>query len=108
MVKTVFLAAAALALLTSTSLSAHAASQPQPQLVEASASVVAEAALVSLNTADVETLTRELNGIGATKAKAIVAYREAHGPFGSVDELLEVKGIGAAILEKNRAKLSLN
>tara|TARA_R100000541_G_scaffold2171_6_gene8123 strand:+ start:43298 stop:43519 length:222 start_codon:yes stop_codon:yes gene_type:complete len=65
-----------------------------------------QVAPININSADAETLTRELKGIGATKAKAIVAYRDAHGPFSSIDQLLEVKGIGAATLEKNRAKLS--
>lgn len=60
-----------------------------------------------LNTADAQTLTRELKGIGASKARAIVAYREEHGPFSSLDELLEVKGIGVSTLEQNRGKLSL-
>ncbi|CAD5109726.1 ComEA family DNA-binding protein [Zestomonas carbonaria] len=63
---------------------------------------------VNLNTADAETLQRELTGIGATKAEAIVEYREANGPFVAVDELLEVKGIGAATLDKNRDKLTIN
>jgi|TARA_R100000935_G_scaffold18520_2_gene35865 competence protein ComEA len=67
-----------------------------------------QVAPININSADAETLTRELKGIGATKAKAIVAYRDAHGPFSSIDQLLEVKGIGAATLEKNRAKLSAN
>jgi competence ComEA-like helix-hairpin-helix protein len=44
----------------------------------------------------------------AAKAKAIVAYRESNGPFATVDELLEVKGIGKAILDKNREKLEVN
>ena len=48
---------------------------------------------------------KELNGIGRAKAEAIVAYREANGPFASVDELLEIKGIGNALLERNRDKL---
>ena len=69
---------------------------------------VAEAAKVNLNNADALTLQRELSGIGETKAKAIVAYRDANGSFATVDELLEVKGIGVAILEKNRDKLSVN
>ncbi|TWC42918.1 competence protein ComEA [Pseudomonas sp. SJZ079] len=69
---------------------------------------VAEAAKVNLNNADAPTLQRELSGIGETKAKAIVAYRDANGAFATVDELLEVKGIGVAILEKNRDKLSVN
>lgn len=101
----VFLAAVAFALLASASLSSHAAPQSSP--ADVSAAAVAQAATVNLNTADAETLNRELKGIGATKAQAIVAYREEHGPFSSLDELLEVKGIGASTLEKNRSKLSL-
>lgn len=64
--------------------------------------------LVNLNTADVATLEAALVGIGQTKAQAIVDHRTANGPFSSVDELLEVKGIGPATLEKNRARLSVN
>jgi len=63
------------------------------------------AAKVNLNTADALTLQKELNGIGKAKAEAIVAYRDAHGPFASVDELLEIKGIGSALLERNRDKV---
>lgn len=65
----------------------------------------APSGMLNLNTADAPTLQRELNGIGKAKAEAIVAYREANGPFASVDELLEIKGIGSALLERNRAKL---
>lgn len=60
---------------------------------------------LNLNTADALTLQKELNGIGKAKAEAIVAYREANGPFASVDELLEIKGIGNALLERNRSAL---
>lgn len=63
---------------------------------------------LDLNKADAATLQRELNGIGKTKAEAIVAYREEHGDFASVDELLEIKGIGKALLERNREKLTVN
>ena len=63
---------------------------------------------VNLNTADAPTLQRELSGVGEKKAQAIVDYREANGTFVSVDELLEVKGIGESILERNRDKLSVN
>ena len=69
---------------------------------------VEQSAKVNLNAADAETLRRDLFGIGAAKAKAIVAYRDSNGPFTAVDELLEVKGIGKALLEKNRERLSLN
>jgi competence protein ComEA len=62
---------------------------------------------VSLNSADAETLRRDLFGIGAAKAKAIIAYRETNGPFTAIDELLEVKGIGKALLEKNRDRLEV-
>ncbi|WP_339512982.1 ComEA family DNA-binding protein [Pseudomonas sp. RL_15y_Pfl2_60] len=62
---------------------------------------------INLNTADAATLQQGLTGVGEMKAKAIVAYRESVGAFASVDELLEVKGIGAAILERNRSKLSV-
>ncbi|MBD9484610.1 helix-hairpin-helix domain-containing protein [Pseudomonas sp. PDM14] len=68
----------------------------------------AQASTVNINTADAETLQGELNGIGKVKAEAIIEHRTANGPFASVDELLEVKGIGAATLEKNRDRLSVN
>lgn len=101
-----FVCATTFALLTGISIHGHAAETEPAGSVQTA--VVAQAAVVDLNSADAETLTRELIGIGAIKAEAIVAYREAHGPFASVDELLEVNGIGAATLEKNRARLSLN
>lgn len=94
--------------LASLSLAATAAETPKTESARPAAIQVAQVAAVNLNTADAATLQRELVGIGATKAQAIVAYREEHGNFASVDELLEVKGIGEATLEKNRDKLSVN
>lgn len=64
-----------------------------------------ELAKIDLNDADALTLQQNLNGIGKAKAEAIVAYREANGPFDSVDELLEIKGIGKALLDRNKDKL---
>lgn len=93
------------AVLASLSLAAVAAETPKTESAKPAA---VQVAVVNLNTADADTLQRELAGIGETKAKAIVAYREEHGNFVSVDELLEVKGIGQATLEKNRDKLSVN
>ncbi|WHH52232.1 helix-hairpin-helix domain-containing protein [Pseudomonas sp. Ap32] len=87
------------------SLSAAPASTmavPEPVPVVAQAQ---QAPRLDLNTADALTLQKELNGIGKAKAEAIVAYREANGPFASVDELLEIKGIGNALLERNRDKV---
>ena len=46
-----------------------------------------------------------LNGIGSSKAQAIILYREMFGNFKTVDELAKVKGIGAKTVEKNRARL---
>ena len=57
---------------------------------------------VDINSADAQTLADGLNGIGMSKAQAIVAYRNEHGPFSSADQLAEVKGIGQALVEKNR------
>ena len=56
---------------------------------------------VDLNTAN-QTQLEMLNGIGASTAAAIIEYREKHGAYGSVDELVHVKGIG----EKKLAKLA--
>ncbi len=63
---------------------------------------------VNINTASAETLQKELSGIGAAKAAAIVAYRNENGSFTSVDELIEVKGLGKALLDKNRERLALD
>ena len=62
---------------------------------------------VNINTADKETLATAISGVGETKAEAIIQYREKHGPFKSVDEITEVKGIGQGILDKNRENLSV-
>lgn len=57
---------------------------------------------VNINTADASALVEGLQGIGRAKAEAIVAWRQAHGPFKSLDELEQVKGIGPSILQRNR------
>lgn len=62
---------------------------------------------VNVNTADAATLAHSLDGIGPTKAAAIVAYRDEHGPFKAVDDLSHVKGIGPATLERNRSAILL-
>ncbi|HAL67972.1 helix-hairpin-helix domain-containing protein [Pseudomonas putida] len=105
------LTALLLPLVASLSFTVNAAPSNTTTMVEPMA-MVAQASqqatpLVDLNSADALTLQKELNGIGKTKAEAIVAYREAHGPFASVDELLEIKGIGNALLERNRDKLKV-
>jgi competence protein ComEA len=63
---------------------------------------------VDLNSADAETIARELNGIGASRAKAIVEYREQYGAFSSAEDLLNVTGIGPHILQANKANIMLS
>ena len=63
---------------------------------------------VDINTADVATLDRVLLNIGPAKAAAIVAFREANGPFKRIEDLGEVKGIGDKTLEKNRSRITLS
>lgn len=65
-------------------------------------STLAFAGAVNINTADAESLATELNGIGETKAIAIVEYRQQNGPFKSADDLALVKGIGEGTIDKNR------
>jgi len=99
------------AVLTTLSVATTAAPSIKPEVltpITAQMTNTEQSAKVNLNAADAETLLRDLFGIGAAKAKAIIAYREGNGPFTAVDELLEVKGIGKALLEKNRDRLSIN
>ena len=60
---------------------------------------------VDINTADISILAGAIDGVGEKKAATIVAYRDAHGPFNSVDELSKVKGIGAVTVDRNRHNL---
>jgi competence protein ComEA len=65
------------------------------------------AAQVNINTADAETISRELTGIGQSKAEAIVTYREQNGPYKDIEDLVNVKGIGMVTIDKNKSKLIL-
>ena len=55
---------------------------------------------ININTADAATLDRVLVNVGPAKAEAIVAYRKAHGPFRSAEQLAQVQGIGLKTVEK--------
>lgn len=72
----------------------------------AKAEMVAQQGAININTADVAELTK-LKGIGVKKAEAIIAWREANGEFESVDQLIEVKGIGESTLMQNRENISI-
>lgn len=57
--------------------------------------------MLDINTASAAQMAKQLNGIGKSKAEAIVAFREANGPFKSVSELTKVPGVGKKTLEAN-------
>ncbi len=63
--------------------------------------------VVNVNTATVDELV-QLPGIGEKRAQAILEARQQRGGFKSVDELLEIRGIGPANLEKLRPHLSVS
>ncbi|MCI8497292.1 MAG: ComEA family DNA-binding protein [Clostridiales bacterium] len=79
--------------------SSQASSKPSSP---ASSSSSKAPSIVNINTASAAQLAAALPGIGEVKAQAIVNYRNANGPFRSVDELINVKGIGEATLAKLR------
>ncbi len=62
---------------------------------------------VNINTASAIEIATSLKGIGENKAAAIIAFREANGPFKSLKGLTQVKGIGAATVDKNREDIEL-
>ena len=61
---------------------------------------------VNLNTAGKEELMT-LSGIGESRADAIIAYREANGPFDSVEEIMNIEGIKEKMFEKIRGSIEV-
>ena len=79
-----------------------------PTLTQAQeVAAASQAQTVNINEADAETLARELLGVGQTRAEAIVRYRDEFGPFFTAEDLTQVKGIGPAVVEKNRGRITL-
>ncbi len=72
------------------------------------ASVASYAGPVDINNADASTLASAITGVGESKAIAIVEYRDANGPFASVEDLSNVKGIGMKTVEKSRGNLMVS
>ncbi len=62
---------------------------------------------VNINTADAALLAQAIKGVGIKRAEAIVAYREQHGPFKSIEELTAVQGVGVRIVETSRHNLTV-
>lgn len=63
---------------------------------------------VNVNTADAATIAAELKGVGLSKARAIVEYREKYGPFQSPGDLSLVKGIGERTVDLNRSDIQVS
>jgi competence protein ComEA len=76
-------------------------SAPQPETVEI------EKAVVNINHDDAETIAEVLDGVGMSRAQAIISYREENGPFASIEELAEVKGIGEQTVARNSDRITL-
>jgi competence protein ComEA len=79
-----------------------------PIVVASLMPLLAFAGPVNINTADANTLARELKGIGPSRAQAIVAYRTEHGPFKSADDLALVKGIPQKVIDDNRDNIRVD
>ena len=62
--------------------------------------------LININTCTLDELM-EINGIGKTKAEAILEYRESNGDFNSIDDIKKVDGIGDALFEKIKAYIKV-
>ena len=59
-----------------------------------------------INSASVSEIAERLKGIGPRIAQSIVDYREANGPYQSLEQLQEVRGVGFSKTENNRGIIS--
>ena len=66
---------------------------------------IAMATPVNINTASAAQIAEALNGIGLSKAQAIVDYRESYGLFTAADEIVFVRGIGDSTFENNKGDI---
>ena len=71
-------------------------------------SINALAAPVNINTADAQTISESLKGIGQKKAEAIIKYRTEKGDFKTVNDLANVSGIGPKTVEINKTDILLS
>ncbi|MDA9919193.1 helix-hairpin-helix domain-containing protein [Porticoccaceae bacterium] len=82
-----------------------AASEPTDEM--RSLVITADYEPVNINKASAARIAAAMKGVGLKTATAIVAYRKDNGPFKTIDELTEVKGVGAATLRKNQRVIVL-
>lgn len=76
-------------------------------IVPISSTESTESGLVNINTADAEML-KTLPGIGDAKAADIIAYREEHGAFSSIEDIKNVSGIGESIYNRISSGITVN
>lgn len=86
--------------------STPAESSPKSKTASQTSSKADNTSIVNINSAGITELT-SLSGIGEVKAKAIIDYRSANGPFSAIEDIVKVKGIGPKTLEKNRHRLAI-
>jgi competence protein ComEA len=101
--------ASAISIEDKTSIGAKA-DQATQNIIVVAAQTEAEAMAVSgvnINNADAQMLSEGLKGVGPKKAEAIIQWRERNGGFNSLEQLLEVKGIGEKTLQDNRSNITL-
>lgn len=63
-------------------------------------------AVININEAELATLV-SLKGIGKKKAQAILKYRSENGAFTTIDELINVQGIGKSIIKENKSRIKI-
>ena len=64
--------------------------------------------LIDINKASAEQSAQALDGIGLSKARAIVEYRRVNGAFGSLESLEAIKGIGASTIANNKNRIRIS
>ncbi len=85
-------------------LPAQAVSNANKLTAESKTTVVSNK--IDLNKADLSVLTGSFKGIGKKRAEAIIAYRESHQGFKSIEEFADIKGFGQRFVDTNREKLN--
>ena len=93
--------------LSCTPMALFAESPGSSKVLSANSTSQASLAEVNINTASAEELADGLSGVGLKRAEAIIQYRTQNGSFTTKDQLMDVKGIGEAVFEKNEANISL-